>query len=95
MPETFCTSLCLINYQSVIIIVVVIVMVMLPVIFSTKIYSVYCKRSGLTFSLTVRTKNNASSLFILIIFITSPWMDQTVRCPRKYYEGVKLQTLFL
>ena len=91
--------------------------------YSTKIYEVlrilyYCKRRGLTFSFTVRTKSNTLSFFlhsvttgsrdranvslmiiiiiiVLIILITSPWMDQTVRCLRKYYEGLKLQTLFL
>ena len=57
MPETFCTLLCLINYRSVIIVVVMVTG------FGTKIYSVYyCKRSGLIFSFTVRTKNNAPSL---------------------------------
>ena len=63
-PETFCTMLCLINYRS----VIVVVLSWLPVIFSVfKNIPVlrilyYCKRSGLTFSFTVRTKNNASSL---------------------------------
>ena len=45
---------------------------------------------------SVKIKNTSPKLsIILIILITSPWMDQTVRCLRKYYKGVKLQTLFL
>ena len=58
--ETFCTLMCVLSiYRSVNIVVVMVTG------YSTKIYSVsgmlyYCKSSGLSFSFTVRTRNDTS-----------------------------------
>ena len=63
----------------------------IPRIFGERSPHTWGKKKG-----SLKIKNTSPKLsIILIILITSPWMDQTVRCLRKYYEGVKLQTLFL